>query len=64
MKPIIQSKNDSFNRLEELMSQLNDAYKVEETLRYWYLINSDFPDHIDNVGPKAYHSSFDDDQLM
>jgi len=47
MKPMIQSQNDSFNRLEALMSQLNNAYRVEKTLPYQYLTNSDCPSHID-----------------
>ena len=47
MDPMILSQNDSFNRLESLMSQLKDAYWVEKTLSYQYLTNSDCPSHID-----------------
>ena len=34
MEPMIQSQNDSINKLEVLMSQLNNTYRVEETLPF------------------------------
>jgi len=47
IESMIQFHNDFFNRLEVLMSQLNDAYREEKTLPYQYLTNSNCPNHID-----------------
>ena len=48
----------SINRLEALMSQLNDAYRVEETLPYQNLTNSDYSSHIDNNKISWCHENF------
>ena len=60
---MIQFQNDSFNKLEVLMSQLNNAYREEETLPYQYLINSNYPRHIDQNQESQCLEDFNQDSI-
>ena len=70
MKPMIQSQNDyiqsqkdSFNRLESSMSQLNNAYKEEETLSCQCFNNTHCPNHIDRNQESWCLGDFNQDSI-
>ena len=63
MEFMIQSQNDFFNRLEILLSQLNNAYMEEKTVPYQYLTNFNCPSHIDRNQESWCLENFNQDSI-